>query len=323
VSLRTHGDVFSRGDLLDFAVNVWPEPRTPALQRALDDAVRSTRYPNESRARAAVAVRHNRPEAEVLLLNGACEGFWLLAHALRPRHAAVVHPAFTEPEAAFAAVGASVTRVMREPSAWTFDPNAVPPEAEIVVVGAPNNPTGNVDAPETLRSLERSGRLVVIDGSFADFVPFDPVGGVVLRCLTKLWSLAGIRAGYLLGPAELVEQLEANRQPWSVNVVACAALEACAADREMPARVADRVAVERAALVAGLDGLGVRTWPAVANFLLLELVDGDHVVAALRERGIAVRPCSSFPGLDARHVRVAIRTEADNDVLLATLEDVL
>jgi cobyrinic acid a,c-diamide synthase len=323
VSLRVHGDVFARGDVLDFAVNVWPEPRTPALQRVLDDAVRSTRYPDESRARAAVAARHGRPAAEVLLLNGACEGFWLLAHALMPRHAAVVHPAFTEPEAAFTAVGATVTRVMREPTAWTFDPDTVPADAEVIVVGSPNNPTGNVDAPDRLRSLERAGRLVVIDGSFADFVPFDPVGGVVLRSLTKLWSLAGIRAGYLLGPAELVERLEASRQPWSVNAVACAALEACAADRETPARVADRVAVARDGLVAGLDRLGVRTWPSVANFLLLELVDGERVVAALRDRDVAVRPCSSFPGLDARHVRIAVRTEADNDVLLATLEDVL
>ena len=323
MSLREHGDVLARDGLLDFAVNVWPGPRTPLLERVLEQALSSSRYPDERRARTAVAARHGRAEAEVLLLNGACEGFWLLAHALRPRLAAVVHPAFTEPDAAFAAVGTSVAHVMREPAAWTFAPDDVPVDAEIVVVGSPNNPTGNVDPPDVVRSLERPGRLVVVDGSFADFVPFDPAGDVVIRSLTKLWSLAGIRAGYLLGPAEVVERLEAQRQPWSVNAVACAALEACAADVETPARVSAEVRALRTDLIAGLEELGIRTWPSVTNYVLLQLDDGEHVVAALRERGIAVRPCSSFPGLDARHVRVAVRTEQDNGALLAALEDVL
>jgi histidinol-phosphate/aromatic aminotransferase/cobyric acid decarboxylase-like protein len=321
--LRLHGDVLSRGGLLDFAVNVWPAPRPSALEQALGEAVRSTRYPDESRARAAIAARHGRPESEVLLLNGACEGFWLLAHALRPRHAAVVHPAFTEPDAAFAAAGTPVTRVMREPAGWTLDPRDVPADADVVVVGCPNNPTGNVDPPDVLRALERAGRLVVVDGSFADFVPFDPGGDVVIRSLTKLWSLAGVRAGYLLAPAELVETLEGHRQPWSVNAAACAALEVCAADAETPVRVAAQVAALRADLVQALGVLGVRTWPSVVNFLLLELDDGERIVEELRARGIAVRPCSSFPGLDRRHVRIAVRSGRDNGALVAALEDLL
>ena len=321
--LRLHGDVLARGDVLDFAVNVWPAPRPRALEQALADAVGSARYPDESRARAAIAARHERPESEVLLLNGACEAFWLLAHALRPRRAAVVHPAFTEPDAAFAAVGTPVARVMREPSAWMLDPRDVPGDADVVVVGCPNNPTGNVDPPDVLRALERTGRLVVVDGSFADFVPCDPGGDVVIRSLTKLWSLPGIRAGYLLAPAELVEMLEGHRQPWSVNAVACAALEACAADVETPARVSEELAALRTDFVQGLDMLGIKTWPSTANFLLLELDEGERVVDELRARGIAVRPCSSFPGLDGRHVRVAVRTEPDNRTLLTALEDIL
>jgi histidinol-phosphate/aromatic aminotransferase/cobyric acid decarboxylase-like protein len=318
-----HGDVLSRGAVLDFAVNVWPGPRPPALDAALVDAVRSVRYPDESRARAAIAARHGRHASEVLLLNGACEGFWLLAHGLRPRHAAVVHPAFTEPDAAFAAAGVPVTRVMREPAAWTLDPRDVPADADVVVVGCPNNPTGNVDPPEVLHSLAQPGRLVVVDGSFGDFVPYDPSGDVVIRSLTKLWSLAGVRAGYLLASAELVETLEGQRQPWSVNAAACAALEVCAADVETPRRISEQLAELRADLVRGLDALGVRTWPSVANFLLLELDDGERIVDELRARGIAVRPCASFPGLDGRHVRIAVRTEPDNMTLLAALEDVL
>jgi histidinol-phosphate aminotransferase len=314
MSLRVHGDVLARDGLLDFAVNVWPV-RPPeldrVLRRALDDV---GPYPDETRARAAVAKRHDRAVDEVLLLNGACEAFWLLAHALRPAHAVVVQPSFTEAEAALVAAGTEVTRLFREPDGWTVD--AVP-DADLVVVGNPNNPTGGIDAPLRTRGL------CVVDASFADFVPFDPPGDVVIRSLTKLWSLAGIRAGYLLAPTDVVAALEAQRQPWSVNTLACAALEACAADTETPVRVAAEVSDAREHLFAGLTALGVRAWPSAANFLLLELEEGLRVVAGLRRAGIAVRPCASFPGLDDRHVRVAVRTRPDNERLLRALEEVL
>jgi histidinol-phosphate/aromatic aminotransferase/cobyric acid decarboxylase-like protein len=251
----------------------------------------------------------------VLLLNGACEGFWLLAHGLRPERAAVVHPSFTEAEAALLAVGTEVTRIFREPHGWTFD--GVPDDAELVVVGNPNNPTGGIDPPL------RAPGLVVVDGSFADFVPFEPDGDVVLRSLTKLWSLAGIRAGYLLGPPELVERLEGHRQPWSVNSLACAALEVCAADDGTRERVAAEVAAAREELRESLAALGVRVWPSSVNFLLLQLDDGPRIVDELRARGIAVRPCSSFPGLDERHVRVTVRTPNDNARLVSALAETL
>ncbi|MCW2975246.1 MAG: aminotransferase class I/II-fold pyridoxal phosphate-dependent enzyme [Actinomycetia bacterium] len=317
MTLRLHGDTLARGALLDFAVNVWPA-RPAELDRALERALaRSSGYPDETRARDAVAARHSRRRDEVLLLNGACEAFWLLAHALRPKHAAVVHPSFTEAEAALVAVGCEVERVFREPEAWTFDPAAVPADAELVVVGNPNNPTGGIDP-----SLQAAG-LVVVDASFSDFVPFEPNGDVVIRSLTKLWSLAGIRAGYLLAPAEVVARLEAQRQPWSVNALACAALELCAADAATPARVAAEVAEARAELLASLESLPLRVWPGVANFLLVELEDGHRVVDDLHARGIAVRPCASFPGLDERYIRIAVRTRSDNEQLVAALAEVV
>jgi histidinol-phosphate/aromatic aminotransferase/cobyric acid decarboxylase-like protein len=314
VSLRLHGDTIAGPQMLDFAVNVWPGPRSPALERTLADALASDRYPNQVAARRAIAERHGCAPDEVLPLNGACEAFWLLAHALRPRRAAVVHPAFTEPEAALRAVGADVVRVMREPKTWSIDPGGVPADADMVVVGNPNNPTGNRDP-----GLAAAG-TVVVDGSFADFVPFDPDGDVVVRSLTKLWGLANVRAGYLLGPSDLVEQLEGHRQPWSVNSMACAALEVCARDRDTATRVAADVAGAREQLVHGLRTLGVPVWPSVTNFVLVEL---PEAVEPLRARGIAVRPCSSFPGLDDRYVRIAVRPEADNRRLLSALEEIV
>ena len=90
MSLRVHGDSFARGDMVDFAVNVWPATRPASLEAALAGALdRSERYPDEREARNALAMRHGRSSDEVLLTDGACEAFWLIAHAFRPTTAAL------------------------------------------------------------------------------------------------------------------------------------------------------------------------------------------------------------------------------------------
>jgi histidinol-phosphate aminotransferase len=204
-------------------------------------------------------------------------------------------------------------------------------EADVVVVCNPNNPTGRLEPTSVLRRLLRPGRLVVVDESFMDFVPDEsesladarPSGVVVIRSVTKLWSLAGVRAGYLLAEPDLVAALAASRQPWSVNALACSALEWCAVDRRTPIAVATAVAIARAQLSEDLAALGLTVWPSAANFLLLELPGGEEVARRLRERGIAVRPAASFPGLGPDHLRIAVRRPEENALLLAALREVL
>ncbi|MBA2262040.1 MAG: threonine-phosphate decarboxylase [Solirubrobacterales bacterium] len=333
-ALRVHGDRHAEPGLLDFAVNIWPGARPRWLRDVLVAALDGERYPDERPAAAAIAARHGRPSEEVLLLNGACEGFWLLAHALRPRVAACVHPSFTEPEAALRAVGARIHRVQRRPDAWTPAPADVPAEAEVVVTANPNNPTGTLDQARTVAQLARPGRVTVVDESFMEFVSGEPEsvvergdipGLVVVRSLTKAWTLPGVRAGYLLASGEMVERLTAARQPWSVNALACAALEHCAADRETPARVSAEVATCRGDLLARLAALpGVRAWPSAANFVLVEVPGrGEALVAGLRHREIAVRPCHTFPGLTVDHLRIAVRRPAEHARLVTALAGLL
>jgi histidinol-phosphate/aromatic aminotransferase/cobyric acid decarboxylase-like protein len=328
--LRLHGDAIGAPGMLDFAVNVWPAERASALRAALLDALDDPRYPDDRLTREALAARHGRGADEVLPLNGACEAFWLLAHALRPRIAACVHPSFTEPEAALRACGAEVLHVARDPRDWSLHPAEVPARAEVVVLGNPNNPTGALDPPEAVLALLRPGRLVVVDESFMDFLPETGwslagarrEGLVVVRSLTKLWSLAGIRAGYLVARPDLVAGLDAQRQPWSVNALALAAMTACARDDATPRRVAAEVAAARDGLLAALQRLpGVTTWPSAANFVLLEVPNGAAAIASLRDAGIAVRPAASFPGLSENHVRVAVRRPAENHRLVAALAE--
>jgi histidinol-phosphate aminotransferase len=336
VDLRHHGDAELAPGLLDAAVNV----RLPGPPRWLRaelvaslDSLGS--YPDPEPARAAVAARHGRDPAEVLLTAGAAEAFVLLARALRPRLAACVHPSFTEPEAALRAAGHPVARVVL-PEPFRLDPTAVPTDADLVVLGNPTNPTSVLHPAATLTALARPGRVLVVDEAFADCVPGEPEslagrgdvpGLVVVRSLTKTWGLAGLRIGYLLAARALVDRLAEAQPRWSVSTPALVA--ACACSRPAAVAEASAAAVQLAGCrdhlstrLAGLPGLRVVADPA-ASFLLVHVPDGPGLRAELRARGIAVRRGDTFPGLGPSWLRVSVRDRPTNDRVVAAFRAAL
>jgi histidinol-phosphate/aromatic aminotransferase/cobyric acid decarboxylase-like protein/adenosyl cobinamide kinase/adenosyl cobinamide phosphate guanylyltransferase len=333
--IRSHGDAELAPGLADHAVNVLsggpPDWLRAALHEALD--ADGSRYPDERPAVAALAALHGREPEEIVPANGAAEALWLLPAALRPSLAACVHPAFTEAEAALRAHGAPVTRVLRDPeSDFALDPAAVPDAADLVVVGNPASPSGTLDPAAAVLALRRPGRVVVVDEAFMDLVPGEPASlarerlpdVVVVRSLTKSMSIPGVRAGYAVASPELAARMRAARPPWSANALALAALAAIARRPESLAAAAERAAAERADLATRLEAVpGVRTWPGAANFCLVEVADGPGVAAALRERGIAVRPAASFPGLHAGHLRITARSAPENERLVSALAEAL
>lgn len=323
-----HGDREVGEGLVDLAVNV-RLPAPPAWLRAelavaLDDLAA---YPDVTAAVMAVARRHGLPESQVLVTSGAAEAFTLLATALRPAHAVVVHPQFTEPEAALRAAGHRVHRVLLAPDDG-FRLGGVPDEADLVFVGNPTNPTSVLHPAADLLALGRPGRLVVVDEAFLDAVPGETEsvagqpGFAVLRSLTKTWGIAGLRAGYVLADESIVDRLRAVQPPWSVSSLAAVAVVACC--RPAALEEAEKLAVaaesDREYLVSGLTGLGVEVLGEPRGpFVLIRLPGADGVRERLREKGFAVRRGDTFPGLDARYLRIAVRDRETVDAFLAAL----
>ncbi|ALV49524.1 aminotransferase [Streptomyces sp. 4F] len=341
--LRHHGDAEVRDDggaLVDLAVNVradtppdWLRDRIAASLTGL------AAYPDGRAARAAVAARHGLPVERVLLTAGAAEAFVLLARALKVSRPVVVHPQFTEPEAALRDAGHTVDRVLlRESDGFRLDPAAVPEDADLVVVGNPTNPTSVLHPAGVLAGLARPGRTLVVDEAFMDAVPgerealagrTDVPGLVVLRSLTKTWGLAGLRIGYVVAAAETVALLERAQPLWPVSTPALAAAEACVSpaalvEAEEAARV---VAANRAYLIAGLRDFashGLRVVePAEAPFVLVRVPDGAAVRERLRTLGYATRRGDTFPGLGTEWLRLAVRDRGTTEGLLGALGRVL
>ena len=318
---RYHGDEAVAPGMLDFAVNVRharpPEWLMRRLAARLPDLARYPSAEDVHRARDAVAERHGRTRAEVLPLAGAAEGFALLAN-LRPARAAIVAPSFTEPAVALSAAGVPVHHVVLEPP-FGLDGVTVPDDADLVVVGNPTNPTSVLHTRERLLALRRPGRILVVDEAFADSLPGEPesLAGdslpdvLVLRSLTKTWALAGLRVGYALGSPEVLARLAARRAHWPVGTLQLTAIAACC-DAEAVADAAAgavRLAGLRAEMVAGLASVGADVVDGRAPFVLFRMPNAALIRNTLHDKGIAVRRCDTFVGLDGRYLRAAVRPE--------------
>ncbi|WP_406352814.1 Rv2231c family pyridoxal phosphate-dependent protein CobC [Streptomyces hirsutus] len=341
--LRHHGDAEVRDDgsaLVDLAVNVRAGTPPAWLREHIAGSVAGlAAYPDGRAARAAVAARHGLPVERVLLTAGAAEAFVLLARALKVRRPVVVHPQFTEPEAALRDAGHTVDRVLlREEDGFRLDPGAVPGAADLVVIGNPTNPTSVLHPAADIARLARPGRILVVDEAFLDAVPgerealagrTDVPGLVVLRSLTKTWGLAGLRIGYVLAGPETIGLLTRAQPLWPVSTPALAAAEACVGPRALAEadEAARRTATDRSRLLTGLGEFADRGVRAVEGaegpFVLLRLPHAAAVRERLRALGFAVRRGDTFPGLDQRWLRVAVRDRGTTDAFLEALGQAL
>jgi histidinol-phosphate/aromatic aminotransferase/cobyric acid decarboxylase-like protein len=324
--LRHHGDREATPGLVDLAVNVHQAPMPPwlrtAIARSLDDLAR---YPDPTEAEHALAAAHHRKATDVLATSGAAEAFTLTARLRQWRKPVVVHPQFTEPDVALESAGTTPVHVSLNTNClFTLDADAIPDDADLVVIGNPTNPTGVRHLASTLRSLTRDGRLVVVDEAFNDdgvesLADVRIPGLLVVRSLTKLWAIAGLRAGYVLGEPDTIARLRDLQPPWSVSTPAAAAMVACTTEeaRAEAHHRNEQIRQWREHLQAGLAETGIEHVPSTAPFVLARPGTGVHT--ALRARGFAVRRCDTFPGLDDSWIRIAVRPPEVSTKLLDAL----
>ncbi|MEV7397689.1 cobyrinate a,c-diamide synthase [Aeromicrobium sp. NPDC092404] len=324
-----HGDQELAPGLIDFAVNIHDDVRPEWLEAALRESLDDVgAYPDAAPAQHAIAQRHGRRTDEVLPTAGAAEAFGLIARARPWRRPVVVHPQFTEPDVALAAAGHHPEHVVTAAAdGFVLDPATVPDDADLVMIGNPTNPTSVLHPEQSLRRLVRPGRVVVVDEAFMDSVPderhslaaiTDP-GLLVVRSLTKLWSIPGVRAGYVLGSPQLLDELRRHQAPWSVSSAAIAAMTATATPEALAeaAKRTTRIGQHRRVLTDGLTELGIHHVPAAAPYVLAKVGSTAH--DRLRSAGYAVRRADTFPGLDDTWVRIAVRRPDTTRKLLATL----
>ncbi len=310
------------GDNSQAGLNRYPEPQPRVLVERL-------------------AALYGTQPANVLVGRGSDEAIDLLVRAFcRAEHDAVVisPPTFGMYEIAARIQGARVVRVPLERSAgFAIDAarllDACTAGVKIVFVCSPNNPTGNSIERPTLERLclGLSGRaLVVVDEAYLEFAQgtsaiewiqrFPHL--VVLRTLSKAFGLAGARCGALIGSPELVDLLRRMIPPYAITAptieAAMHALEP--AQRITAAARVEVIIQERTRLAAALARSEqlTRIWPSAANFLLVDCVDADRVLAAAAAARLLVRDVRRQPTLGSS-LRITVGTPEQNDRLIAAV----
>ena len=317
-------------DLLEFSANT--NPKTPdGVEAVYADALDASRsYPNdgypEFRAAAAEFAGVEDPERVVPTPGGLAALRLAFATSVAPGDSVLVpYPSFGEYAREVRLQGGNPEFV---PAAEVLA--ADPADHAAAVVCNPNNPTGRASDHDALRAFAAECRdadcLLVVDEAFLGFTDRPSLAGtegvVVARSLTKLFGLPGLRAGFAVATGREREALETARRAWNLGTPAAAVGAHCLRDGEFVAETRERVRRERARMA---DALGERfeVHPSEAPYLLVDVGDRDpgRVVAAARERGVAIRDATTFRGLDS-HVRVAVRLPEENDRLLAVMRDV-
>lgn len=329
---RAHHGGTTDPDVLDFSANTNPEtpPGTEAVYRDAFEAAR--RYPDdgyeEFRTAGAEAVGC-APDQVIPTAGGLAALRLTVGTVVSPGDSVLVPaPGFAEYTREVRLQGGAINEV--EQPVLVDTPTERLTDHAAVIVCTPNNPTGGLPDRTALAALAERCRdadtPLLVDEAFLGYTDQQSLAGesgvIVLRSLTKLYGLPGIRAGYAVATGEHRKTLTTARQAWALGTPAAAVGAHVLGQEAFVESTKDRVTAERARLHEALAAAGYTVTPSEAPFLLLDC--GDRSVDALLERcaaaDIAIRDARTFDGLD-NHVRVAVKQPAQNGRLLEVLCD--
>jgi L-threonine-O-3-phosphate decarboxylase len=324
--------------IVDFSASINPlgppASAITAITRGLK-ALSSYPDPNYSQLCHALARWHRLSPEWILPGNGSAElltwASWELSHL---EETYLLTPAFADYGRSFSTFGVKIHPLPLNlgdiDSPLLLDKINRPTG---LLLNNPHNPTGRIFTTKEILPYLEEFALVVIDEAFMDFVSpaqqqslismVDKYPNlVILRSLTKFYSLAGLRLGYAISNPGRLRRWQKWRDPWPVNVLAAAAGEAIIQDREFQERTWHWLGLTRQALFNALQSVPrLQPLPGSANFLLVRTENSSRQLQEqlLKNHRILIRDCSNFPELGDRYFRLAVRTQIENQTLIKAL----
>ncbi|AQQ54315.1 pyridoxal phosphate-dependent aminotransferase [Planococcus lenghuensis] len=324
--------------LLDFSENVHPfgppdfiRQQWPALLPAI------TRYPDPAAEpfRTAAASFHSVSPDQVAASNGAAEVFTWLARRYRGKRVLLAEPAFSEYRKTLEAEGAQVKTIQLEADdAWALPVNELAPllaDCAAFYICNPHNPTGALIRPEDMKRIAGICRTadceLVIDEAFMDFAgeafSFVPQLSAnphvtIIRSMTKMYALPGLRLGYVLGQGDVIRELTAGAAHWNVNALAAAIGAQCFKESGYRRMIREAAVAERQKMTAFLSGAGCKVTDSAVNFLSFRLppsYDPARFLKDMLQRGLILRHTYSFNGMDGEWFRIGMKSSADMEAL--------
>lgn len=343
--------------IIDFSASINPLGVTESVKLEIK---KNLKYlfnypdPDATTLRQHLSEYYDIDAESIICGNGSTELIYLIARALKPKMVFIPAPTFSEYERACKT--SSELRVLsyelKSENGFEIKPDefiaamkgdnlslralnselsATP--VDMAFLCNPNNPTGRLlKKAEVIKVADAAKRLkcyLIVDEAFIDFCPEDSVINevknnpylIVLRSMTKFYALSGLRIGYGVFPLHLIKALNEHKEPWTVNMLAQKAGIVALKDRTYRDKTFRLMNKEKRFLENGFKKIGIRFFHSDSNFYLLELNDADKICRGLRKKGILVRDCSNFRGLDSRYIRIAVKAHEENTVLLKELAE--
>lgn len=326
------GDIYRNNVRIDFSVNINPlgiseKVKDAVLKNADDFGV----YPDTeyTALRKAIADKEGVSAENVLCSNGAAEMIFAAVRAVMPKKALVTAPAFSEYERALLSVGCEIEYyTLTEENEFCIKSDLTERlcGADMVFICNPNNPAGNITEKSIMEKTARICALnnitCVVDECFMDIAQGYSMKGKlpVIKAFTKTYAMAGLRLGYMLGDTKFLGDIKKHLPAWNVSSAAQAAGLAAVNDEEYLAKSREIIKTEREYLTAELKKLGFKVFNSETNFILIKGIKG--IDKALLERGILIRSCDNFRGLDNSFYRIAVKIHDENAELIRELGDI-
>ncbi len=330
--------------IIDFSASINPLGPPARIKKYLKNI---STYPdrNPSLLVKTFADFHSVPPSCVLPGNGSTEFIYLIPQVFKPRKALIVEPAFCEYRYTLKLHGCRVRGlVSSERNAFVPDISTIMKHLrdgyDLLYIANPANPTGTVVPVDTLvdvvRCARRYGTLVVVDEAFCDFTESLSLKGypgkfknlVVLRSMTKFYSLAGLRLGFAVAHPDVVERLKKYQPTWSVNTIAQCVGREVLLDGTFIETSLRWFAREQPLLFKHLSSIkGIMVFPSRANFFTVKILRDGLTAMGLKkdllQDGILVRGLEDFRGLGSRFFRVAVRKRKENALLVERLRRIV
>ncbi|NRB76712.1 MAG: histidinol-phosphate transaminase [Verrucomicrobiales bacterium] len=327
-------------DIIKVASNENPLGPSPKAIEAMKEAAEGVNiYPDGGgyKLRTAIAEKFGLQRENVILGNGSNEIIELIGHGfLNPgdnviaaEHAFVVYKLMAT------LFGAETIEVPDPGFVHDLDAMAaaITPQTKKIFIANPNNPTGTlVGQDEIERFMDKvpDHVMVIFDEAYYEFLHEPPNtlkyvqegrNVVIMRTFSKIQGLAGLRIGYGLTSPEIAEVLQKCRQPFNTNAIAQAGAIAGLLDDEHQQRTRDLNDEGLAYLQGAFEEMGLEYVPSFANFVLVNVGDGDEVFDGMLKKGVIIRAMRGYklPGW----VRISIGTMEQNERCIATLKEVL
>ena len=333
------GDVYRNHVDIDFSINVNPLGTPECVKEALHRAVEICgKYPDMEAERLGEAVSTflGVPKEYLLFGNGASELFMAIVHGIKPKKVVIPVPSFYGYEYAAKAVDSEIIYYeMNQENNFcvTEDMNRILTEdVDFLFLANPNNPIGNLLDKEMIKELLRhcrdKGIYVVVDECFIEFCgnQFSLLSEtrksehlILVRAFTKIFSIPGVRLGYLVCKSKAVHTKIAGQLPeWNISCFAQEAGCICAKQAEFTLKTKNYIENERRFMEKRLIQLELRTFPSVSNFITV--YSDKPLYDKLLKRGILIRDCSNFRGLGKGFYRIAVKSREENDILCKAIE---